>query len=256
MKTLLFNGHVLRVYDSVDEMPIINFQKYNKYLMIDAGIGSDANSVDAHIIKIAKYIKAKDESKALQELQNMRQNIYMINSNISPKYLAFAALIYSIDGKQQEDLSDEGLKLALESINKVKHMSLISLLNWLKKKVSNELDVYFPGTFAVAKEKELYDRIKLRTEYQLRHILFDEDNAENIDKLDIAIACMFPPKNYDGSKSVEVEYDKQFEAACLLIAQKANLDAKKMTVLQFYNTLDLVQKQIDAEMKSLKKHKR
>ena len=67
MKSLLINKKIVRVYDSIDEMPIINFQKYNKYLLIDSGIGSDADDIDAHIIKIAKFIKANNSKKALQE---------------------------------------------------------------------------------------------------------------------------------------------------------------------------------------------
>jgi len=39
MKNLIVNKKVVRVYDSIDEMPIVNFQKYNKYLLIDSGIG-------------------------------------------------------------------------------------------------------------------------------------------------------------------------------------------------------------------------
>ena len=77
MKSLLINKKIVRVYDSIDEMPIVNFQKYNKYLLIDSGIGSDADDIDAHIVKIAKFIKANNNKKALQELQNMRQNMYM-----------------------------------------------------------------------------------------------------------------------------------------------------------------------------------
>ena len=134
MKDLLINKKVIRVYDSIDEMPIVNFQKYNKYLLIDSGIGSDADDIDAHIVKIAKYIKSSNNKKALQELQNMRQNIYMVNSEISPKYLAFAALIYSIDGKKVDDLSDDGLKKLLSSIKEVKHSVVIDFLLWLKKK--------------------------------------------------------------------------------------------------------------------------
>ena len=110
MRTLIVNKKVIRVYDGIDEMPIVNFQKYNKYLLIDSGIGSDSDDIDAHIVKVARYIKANDSKKALQELQNMRQNMYMVNNEISPKYLAFAALIHSIDGKELNDLSDDGLK--------------------------------------------------------------------------------------------------------------------------------------------------
>lgn len=134
MKNLLINGKIVKVYDSIDEMPIINFQKYNKYLLIDSGIGSDADDIDSHIVRIAKYIKSDDSKKALQELQNMRQNMYMVNSEISPKYLAFAALIYSIDGKKVDDLSDDGLKDILAKLKEVKHSSVINFLTWLKKK--------------------------------------------------------------------------------------------------------------------------
>nr|DAJ16716.1 MAG TPA: hypothetical protein [Myoviridae sp. ct1TR10] len=135
MKNLLINKKIVRVYDSIDEMPIVNFQKYNKYLLIDSGIGSDTDDIDAHIVKIAKFIKANDNKKALQELQNMRQNMYMVNSEISPKYLAFAALIHSIDGKETNDLSDDGLKKILQDLKEVKHSVVIEFLLWLKKKL-------------------------------------------------------------------------------------------------------------------------
>ena len=147
MKNLLINKKVVQVYDSIDEMPIVNFQKYNKYLLIDSGIGSDADDIDAHITCIAKFIKANNNKKALQELQNMRQNMYMVNNEISPKYLAFAALIHSINGKETNDLSDDGLKALLKELKEVKHSVIVELLLWLKKKVTFELETYFPGDF-------------------------------------------------------------------------------------------------------------
>ena len=64
------------------------------------------------------------------------------------------------------------------------------------------------------------------------------------------------PKSYIGSESVEIKYDKQFESTCLLIAQKTSMDAKKMTVLQFYNAVDNIKQQLEAESKSVKRHKR
>ena len=30
------NGHVVKIYDSIEELPIINFQKYNKFMLIDS----------------------------------------------------------------------------------------------------------------------------------------------------------------------------------------------------------------------------
>ena len=256
MKSLLINKKIVRVYDSIDEMPIINFQKYNKYLLIDSGIGSDADDIDAHIIKIAKFIKANNSKKALQELQNMRQNMYMVNSEISPKYLAFAALIHSIDGKEVNDLSDDGLKKLLQDLKDIKHSKVINFLLWLKKKVTSELETYFPGDFVNPKEKEAYDRLKNRTLLVLDSIINNTDNTKQIESIDTMMLNMHAPKVFIGSESVEVKYDKQFESTCLLIAQKTNMDARKMTVLQFYNAIDNIKAQAEAEAKSLKKNKK
>ncbi len=134
MKKVFVNGMVVQVYDSIDEMPIENFQKYNKYLLIDAGIGSDADDADAHLVKIAKHIGAGKTDKALQELQNLRQNLYLVNAEMSPKYMAFAALVCSVDGEKVTDLSDDGLKELLGRLRKIKHSAITDILAWLKKK--------------------------------------------------------------------------------------------------------------------------
>lgn len=135
MKTVDINNHTIKLYDSIDELPIINFQKYNKCLLIDSGIGSNIDSVDSHIINIAKFINSNNKKQAIDELQNLRQNLHMIVCNVSPKYLAFAALIYSIDGKEQKDLSDSNLSEIISNLNEIKHSFLINLLNDFKKKL-------------------------------------------------------------------------------------------------------------------------
>ena len=212
MKNLIVNKKVVRVYDSIDEMPIINFQKYNKYLLIDSGIGSDADDIDAHIMRIAKFINNKDNKKALQELQNMRQNMYMVNNEISPKYLAFAALIHSIDGIEVTDLSDDGLRSILANLKEVKHSRIIDFLVWLKKKVATELELYFPGDFVSAKEKDAYDKLKQRTLLVLDTIINDTDNSEQINTIDALMFKNYAQKLYAGSESVEIKYDNQFES--------------------------------------------
>lgn len=256
MKSFHINNKIVQVYDSIDELPIVNFQKYNKYLLIDAGVGSDIDDVDAHITRLARYIVSNDSKKALQELQNMRQNIHMINSKISPKYLAFAALIHSVDEKKVNDLSDDGLKELLADLNEVKHSVLVDLLIRLKKKVETELETYFPGDFTSPKEKEFYDTLKNRTLLVLQSVATGADNSERINEIDAKMLSSYKPKTFMGSESVEVKYDKQFESTCLLISQKTNMDARKMTVFQFYNALENIKSQVEAEMKSLKSIKR
>lgn len=256
MKLIVKNSKIIRVYDSIDEMPIVNYQKYNKYLLIDSGIGSDINDIDTHIVRIAKLINSDRREDALKELQNMRQNLYMVNSEISPKYLAFAALVHSIDGRPVTDISDNGLKAVLKEIQNVKHSSLLSALAEFKKKVDSELSAYFPGDFENPKVKEAYDMIKKRTLLVLDSVINEEhNNDKEIEDIDVYLFGMYHPNVFIGSSSVEIKYDKQFDNSCILISQKANLDARSMTVLQFYNVLDIIKKQCEAEAKLYRKHK-
>ena len=257
MKTFNIKGKIVKLYDSIDEMPIKNFQKYNKYILIDAGIGSDLNSIDSHIITVAKLMKT-DINKAAQELQNLRQNLYMISSEISPKYMAFASLIHSIDGKELIDLSDDNLKQALNELNEIKHSVIFEFLAWLKKKLATELETYFPADFSDAKEKEVYDKLKQRALLILKGIEDDSNVSEEINEIDAFLFSLHKPKSFMGPESVEVKYDKQFETSCMLISQKTGMNAKSMTVLEFYNTLSNISKQAEMEIKANKHvtHKR
>ena len=254
MRKITVKNRVIEFYDSIDEMPIVNFQKFNKYLLIDSGIGSDAEDIDRHISKIAKFIKT-DSKKAMMELQNMRQNIYMVVNEISPKHLAFAALIHSIDGKRVLDYSDENLKSILKDLQHVKRNWLIDLIMELKKKVNSELEMYFPAEFIDAREKEAYDKLKRRTLLVLEGIKSGKDNAEEIEAIDLSLLDLHKPKSFIGAESAEIKYDKQFETTCLAISQEIGLDAKTMTVLQFYNAVEHLKQQSEARAKSLKSNK-
>ena len=254
MKTIYINNKVVKLYDSIDELPILNFQKYNKCLLIDAGLGSDIDSVDSHIVNIAKYVQKNDKAKALQELQNMRQNMHMIVSNVSPKNMAFAALIHSIDGKEQKDLSDSHLQELIEEFNTVPYGFIINILESLKKKLSTELEIYFPNEFNSTKEKEAYSKLKIRTILQLQEIAEEINNADKIAEIDMFLFSLHKPKIFIGRDSEEIKSDKQFESACMIISQKTGMNAKSMTVLEFYNTLANLEKQIEAEKKAYKKY--
>ena len=252
MKTIIVNNKVLRLYDSIDEMPIVNFQKYNKYVLLDAGLGSDINSVDEHIVNLARLIKSNAQ-KASQELQNLRQNMHMIVSEISPKYMAFAALIHSIDDKKLDNLSDDYLKQVLDEIKEIKHSVIVDFLIWVKKKLAFELETYFPSEFNSAKEKEVYDKLKQRTILVLQGIANDTDTSTEVADIDSYLFSLYAPKSFIGASSVEIKYDKQFETTCMLISQKASMNAKAMTVLEFYNALSNIEKQAEAELKAHRK---
>lgn len=128
-------GHRLEIYDSIDELPVSRFQKYNKLMLIDTGVGGDLQDINAHISKIHGYLKT-DINLAVRELDNLRQNMYMISQEMSPKYLAFMALVKSIDGKVIFDFSEKNLKVTLQKLSSVKKKTLDKLIEGLKKKLT------------------------------------------------------------------------------------------------------------------------
>jgi len=85
--------------------------------------------------------------------------------------------------------------------------------------------------------------LKQRTILVLDGIINEKNNAESIDTIDISLLNLSKPKSYNGNKSIEVLYNKQFEAACVLITQQLNTNAKKMTVFEFYTAFEQLKKQ-------------
>lgn len=134
MITTTINKNELKLYDSIDNMPIVNFQMFNRFLLIDSGIGSEFADIDVHITKIAKFINT-DKKLALQELQNMRQLMYMISQGINPKHMSFACFIHSINGESFTDLTDSGINTVISKINKAPKSVFSALLEDLKKKL-------------------------------------------------------------------------------------------------------------------------
>ena len=171
MKTLKFAGKTIEVYDDIENLPVTRFHKYNKMLLVDAGIGSDIADFDKHISRISAFLAKNDNKQAITELENIRQNVYFIQSGVSPRNLAFAVLVKSIDGKPCDDLSDEGLKKIVDMFADVPYKDLAASIEAVKKKIDRELQIYFPRLFDDATVKEYYDQLKRRTVLILQTII-------------------------------------------------------------------------------------
>lgn len=239
MITKIINSKEVRLYDSIDELPITRFHKYNKYLLIDSGIGSDLSDIDAHIERLYRYI-SHDSKLAVQELQNLRQSLYMVSQEISAKFLSFAVLVESIDGVKRDDLSDEGMKNTLELLKEMPNGMMSEIVESLKKKLDSELKLYFPAIFEDSSLKEYYDKLKVRTKVVLEGIIEDKDVFDELERIDFSLLNYSKPKCFIGKESEEIKFDKQFENMCLLIGQKLNKDAKLMNVLEYYNAFDYI----------------
>lgn len=134
MKNLELNGHKVVLFDSIDELPITRFHKYNRYLLIDAGIGSEIGDFDHHIERVVSYIRKGDNENAGKEMENLRQNVFMVLGEQNIKHLSFACLVKAIDGEETDDLSPEGLGKVLELLGGASRGEINETLSSIKKK--------------------------------------------------------------------------------------------------------------------------
>lgn len=246
MKTVQLKGMSVEIYDAIEELPILRFHKYNKMLLVDAGVGSDLADFDRHIEKAIRYAGSTTPNLAVTELQNLRQNVYFIQSEVSPRYLAFAVLVKSINGTPCNDLSDDGLQKTLNLFSNVPHSEITAQLDAVKKKIDDELRLYFPRLFDDATLKEYYDKLKQRTLIVLRTIIDGQTTdtaAKEIDDITSELITYFNPQVFTGSDSVEIKHDRQFENMCLILSQNLHIDPKKFTVLEYYNAFEYIKEQ-------------
>lgn len=252
MKTGKINKHTVEIFDAIDELPIQRFQKYNKYMLIDSGVGSDLQDILDHIERAKIYIKA-NPAMAVAELDNLRQAIYLVSEEMSPKYMAFAVLVNKIDGKPADDLSDVGLKNVLETLKDVPKTWIDRILDSVKKKIDRELSLYFPGKFEDATTKQYFDELRSHTLLRLKHIITGEDVEQACKEIEIRLAMLIKPRIFSGKRSAEIAYDKQFEEMCLVLSQNLQVQPQRMTVLQFYNAFEYLKKQAKKNKRNAKK---
>lgn len=141
MLTKKLNGCTLEMYDSIDVAPIENYINFNRLIMLDAGIGSDLNSIMNHWAQIQRFCDRGEKDNLNRQLANYRQALTFVVSNVSPKMLSFVTLIHKIDGKVVDDFSDENMAEILKQLSKKGLTVRIveCFLEFVKKKLTPNL---------------------------------------------------------------------------------------------------------------------
>lgn len=137
MITEKIGSHTVRLYQGVDETPILNDVLSNKYALIDNQIGSGVAKIEEHILKASK-LNAHGDKKAVQtELENLNKCVSLTKQGLNMEHLAFAALTESIDGKKVYDHSEDSLNKMLLSFSRWGLTSgrLSRILSDIKKKM-------------------------------------------------------------------------------------------------------------------------
>lgn len=255
MRHMVIGSHNVAVYDSIEELPIKRFQKYNKMMLIDAGVGSDMRDIVAHVQRATIYATNGDTKNTIQELNNLLQAIELVNNELSPRYMAFVCLVAEIDGKPCNDISDDGLIATLKALGSATTSQMTASIEAVKKKIDEELRLHFPHLFSGAGEKEFYTKLAKRNITALQVADGNATDTE-VEALDEELTTYHHPQVYNGPQGIEVMCDRNFDETSLLLAQNMNADAKNMSVREYYNAVEMMKMQAKEKRKALSKHGR
>ena len=256
MVTVKIGKHTVEMYDGIEELPIVRFHKYQKLLLVDSGIGADMAAFDQRIEKTRRFLMAGDNKNAQQELENLRQCVFMIQNEFSPKLRAFAVLVAKIDGRECTDISDCSLDAIVTELSESPLKELTARLDAVKKKIDDELQLYFPAIFNNSEIKEYYDLLRKRTLALLNKIIEgapDPESEKDVDKITTQLVTYSHPKIFTGSDGVEVQHDRQFENLCLALSEQLHVKPKEYSVLEFYNAFDFLQERAKASKQERKR---
>ena len=243
--------HKVVMYDSIEELPIVRFQKYNKMLMLDAGLGSDVTALDGHLARVSEYIKAGDLTNAAGEIDNLRQTLFNVQNGLTPHFMSLIPLMAEVDGEPLTDLSDENIQAVYDRLKDVTMKAYEGAASEVKKKIEEEIEKYFHQGGPSAESKEYYELVRRKALLQLEFVEKGIDHDEEIREIDGQLVRFGKPMVFSGDKNREILYDKNFIGNCVAIAQNLNMDAKQMTVMEYYRALEVLEEQ----QKELKRKK-
>lgn len=248
------NGHDVVFYDSVEDLPVVQFHRYSKYILVEGGIGDNINDIDRHISRILQFIRT-DIKKATQEILNLRQCLYVVATEQDIHNKATLCLIKSVDGRDWTDFSDNGLDRLYEVVNGASLKELDEIAAKVRDAIDENLLQYFPHVFEDSTQKNYTDLLRQRAMLQITAIVKEEDNSDKVEEVTQKILSMQNPKGFMGADSEEVRFDKQFEDMCLLMAKEFGGGIKKFTTMEFYTAFERLTRQYN-EAKKLRNNRK
>lgn len=93
-----------------------------------------------------------------------------------------------------------------------------------------------------AKTKEMFSLYKQRVVLALDELIEGADKKEEIKQIEDEMLLKSEPLIFTGPNSFEIKLDKQFNELSIFIAKQTTMNVKTMTVFEFYNALEYIEK--------------
>lgn len=107
----------IALYSSIKELPIELSKKFNNYLLQDAGIGNTIEDVDDHLGRLYAFVNGDKKIEAIEELKNLRFNLFSMISQWDYECLSFGCLIKTVNNDPVTDYSSEGIVILMAKLS-------------------------------------------------------------------------------------------------------------------------------------------
>lgn len=126
----------IELFDSIHNLPILRFHRFNKYQMQSIEIGSTFQDYDQRMVKAMRFIQKGMKEEALLELENQRQTVFNAFNEFTPSGKTFAILVKRIDGHYYDTFAPDDLNRCLEHLERIGYgfANSIERLKEVKKK--------------------------------------------------------------------------------------------------------------------------
>ena len=243
MAVYKIGNHTIECYDSIQNLPVLRFQKFNKYQMIASEIGNDFSDYDRRTEKALAFLHKGMVKEGIQELNNRRQMVFNAFNEMSPTLHSFAILVKRIDKKIYEDYSPDDIDRIIKHLNEIGLTMNESLekLKEIKKKIETELSVYYPQFFS---KKSNQEQIALR--YKRAQLMLDgiieipEDYEQKKFEVEKEILEHDLPNvwNVWEKQNMERTLEVDFHKFAIAVTELSNQDLKNISTFTFYATVE------------------
>lgn len=136
MITIEAKGHKIELFDGIEKMPVVRYNKYTKYRVLSSGVGNTIGDIIAKLSSLQSMIgKEGCEKKMNSEILALKQTFHFCTANVDPATLAFSCLVASVDGEECTDMTDEGFEAVRKRISQwLTREDVTIALSGIKKK--------------------------------------------------------------------------------------------------------------------------
>lgn len=238
-----FGKHEIEIYDNIQDLPILTFQKFNKYQMMASEIGNDFEDYDRRTAKTIAFLDKGMVKEARQELENRRIAVFNAYREFTPVGYSFAVLIRRIDKKEYNKKTSEEIDDILKHLEKIgfDFKTSIEKLKEVKKKIDQQLLVYYPKFFPKNQNKDILALRAKRVNYLLDLIIEKKESIkEEVFEVEKEILENDTPHvwNVHIENNMERVLEVDFNKFAIQVTELSNQRLEDMTTFRFYATVE------------------